>query len=375
MYDQVCDYDPKSAEHPDLANTTYQTIRLSSQKLPTPESNPETVHVYEMFWADQSRLGNDWYQVLVGFYQMIFHVCSLGRDALDLAKEEFQSNCQWTLARRTHAVINFGLTLLAPVLNLCLLAVLLLVVPAKIPLGLQWIMAYGGIGVFAVGGWLAAMIHRNGRPHFNRMEWTMMAGGGLAALGVLIHVLIYKTVYWKTLAVEWVVVATVGVGYVLAIYSRSKPQVRLIGALCGLGTLALIGYELWICENSDVGIATAAIQSAVYVFLALEITWMAMALAVFVAMVAMYSGLDFSKSGRETRKTRALGTAFVSLMLPITLFVVVTIALYTPLLYLATPSDAKANAVSSAAKPPEPSKGVLSLPKDKLEAPLAKKLF
>ena len=124
-----------------LPRETFDTACLSGV---TPDGS--SVHIYEMYWADLSRLGNSFRRIFGEFYQLLFHVSSLGRHTVDEARDDakvamdearrargkplgwqaanvpaFHGKWKW-LARAQRAA-GHVLTLPVPILNLYLLAV------------------------------------------------------------------------------------------------------------------------------------------------------------------------------------------------------------------------------------------------------------
>lgn len=117
MYDQVCYYDPRHSQDPDHVNRIYDTVRWRGQRVSKSSeesSPPDEVDIYEFHWADLSRLAGGVVNILSAFYQLLFHVCSLGRDTLDLAKPECDAagssrRFQWTVVRWCHSVVTLCL--------------------------------------------------------------------------------------------------------------------------------------------------------------------------------------------------------------------------------------------------------------------------
>lgn len=339
MADQVSTYDPEDTETVGRDNLTYHSIRLRSQCNRSGGTGQpvETTDVYEMFWADQSRLGSGVFQVLISFYQLVFHVCSLGRDTLDFALVEFPKSKRMWGARIAHAVVNFCLTLLAPILNLGLLLVLLLVAPAKVPVNLQMKVAIASSLAIGLASIVASLILRDGRGRPRRLPSLIGLSGCLVSAGLLTSCLMFPSFVVRILACEWLVVAAVGFTLIVDRYAWSKPQARLVGGVLGSLIFGLVTYELASHTSSYEGVASAAIRCALVIFLGLELTWIVIGVGLVFAFVVTAAGLRFQSSGSATRLQRSLGTAFVSLILPATLFIVVTVLLYTPLLYVSTP--------------------------------------
>jgi hypothetical protein len=80
MRNQLAGYDTAS-DHP-----PYSTIELTGTRTTHGvATSKDHVHVFEMHWADLSRVGSGLLSVLGGLYQLVLHVAHLGRKSLDLA--------------------------------------------------------------------------------------------------------------------------------------------------------------------------------------------------------------------------------------------------------------------------------------------------
>ena len=63
----------------------YQTVRLEGARLADEDGHGEaSVHIYEAYWADLSRVSDRLYRIIGEFYQLILHVPFLGLHAIDL---------------------------------------------------------------------------------------------------------------------------------------------------------------------------------------------------------------------------------------------------------------------------------------------------
>ena len=67
----------KRYNEPDPA-ATYQTIRNEAIRRDPSSGEEREVHIYEMYWADLSRLGNSFLTFFVELYQLLFHLCTVG---------------------------------------------------------------------------------------------------------------------------------------------------------------------------------------------------------------------------------------------------------------------------------------------------------
>jgi hypothetical protein len=92
------------------------------------------IDIYEMYWADLSRLGEGVISIIGNFYQLLFHLTSLGRQCLDYARYNYlksisksrkpcQCFCYSSLSLYSHiqAITARLLTLVIPILNIFIL--------------------------------------------------------------------------------------------------------------------------------------------------------------------------------------------------------------------------------------------------------------
>jgi hypothetical protein len=92
--------------------------------------------VYEMYWADLSRLGKGFISIIGNFYQLLFHLTSLGRQCVDYARYnslKSESQCQdWWIYSQVQAIASRMLTLVIPILNIFILISGLICLPTQI---------------------------------------------------------------------------------------------------------------------------------------------------------------------------------------------------------------------------------------------------
>src|SRR6202022_1634301 len=94
MREQVQEYRPAVADRIyKTSDSVYETTQLSGFRMAngagssaTEKSEKCEIHLYEMYWADLSRVGSDWLRVLIVFYQLLAYLCGVGRKSLDFAR-------------------------------------------------------------------------------------------------------------------------------------------------------------------------------------------------------------------------------------------------------------------------------------------------
>jgi hypothetical protein len=128
-HDFSCDFFGYKSE--DLKKkSTYDTVIFKTQ-FGTQGDNKE-VHLYEMYWADLSRLGSGFIQFFSEFYQILFHLSLLGQQSIDLAALEHQNGC-WKFFSGLMGWAVRIITLPIPIFNLFLLIAAFLSLPGYIP--------------------------------------------------------------------------------------------------------------------------------------------------------------------------------------------------------------------------------------------------
>jgi hypothetical protein len=138
----------------------YDTVRLEGERLVESADDGEgevqaRLHVYEVRWAELSRLKSGAMRFFAELYQICFHVAHLGRTALDHARLEHPGSALWRIYGAAHAWAVRLLTLFVPAVFVALFATMLAaalprlasggVLPAaRLILGV-WLLAAGGL--------------------------------------------------------------------------------------------------------------------------------------------------------------------------------------------------------------------------------------
>ncbi|MEA2328386.1 MAG: hypothetical protein QOE68_3345, partial [Thermoanaerobaculia bacterium] len=116
MFDQLRGYDPDAEDQPRV----FETVRLDGVRNAT---NCD-VHVYEAYWADLSRRTKGILSFFGELYQLLLHLPSLGRNAVDYARAEDKGHL-WPLFSWFHRWSVRWLTLFIVVLNLVMATLVL----------------------------------------------------------------------------------------------------------------------------------------------------------------------------------------------------------------------------------------------------------
>jgi anti-sigma-K factor RskA len=138
----------------------YDTVRLEGERLIESADGAAReiqarLHVYEVRWAELSRLKSGATRYFAELYQLFFHVAHLGRIALDHARLEHPGKALWRLYGAAHTWTVRLLTLFLPAVFVAMLTTMLAAAlprlassgglpAARLILGL-WLVAAGGL--------------------------------------------------------------------------------------------------------------------------------------------------------------------------------------------------------------------------------------
>jgi hypothetical protein len=100
-----------------------------------PGTNEKVVHIYEMYWADLSRLGTAFAQVFAELYQLLFHLGSVGANNVKAAAihQDPPALSAWKMFDRAQTIAAATLAWPIPIFNLFLAAL----VPAVVVVSLM----------------------------------------------------------------------------------------------------------------------------------------------------------------------------------------------------------------------------------------------
>ncbi|HEX3866938.1 MAG TPA: hypothetical protein VHV78_09305, partial [Gemmatimonadaceae bacterium] len=298
-----------------------------------PDARRDDVHIFEMHWADLSRVGKGMLSIAGGLYQLVLHIAYLGRKSLDLAAaasklrpKSPEEPARWRQLATAHAWIVRLFTIAVPTSTLLLLACVALFVPDGVtPSDRLWvgtvivclvaIVTFGALTYFAGRA-------KNGATHF--LFWMSLA----VAVGVVIN-LLARTLGGDRLGTTVLgatAVLLVVVTYLVVInrYDSSAPG-ALSWGLAGL-FVTIVGTAVWaprfvrtVTDGSPETLRYAALAAFQWSYVILLLAWTAIWIAAFVAAVFGFRlrralrHLDVAARETRARALRALWTARVTL--------------------------------------------------------------
>ena len=314
---------------------TYSTLRLESRRIDrTANASRSTVNMslYELYWADLSRPGRGAIRMLGELYQILFHLCRLGRHAVDAAVLAHQGTPAWKRYGKVQSAAVQVFTIPIAILNLQLaaiaLGVLLLALMLRLPAQAQAPAVWCLAGILLTG-LLGALLVRFraipaivwGLPPFVLLAW-MSIGSALLVMGILRfpHEQIGA-------AIAYGIAAAIAAA-VIAAYNRPIPNAAKFGGI--VGALLVIGLviECLTLRHDAFGPVAAGLHM---IELCLASLWLCWALFLVLCWGACIAGWWAVTNSREQRDRRVAWTARLTLASSAAGFTLATLALWAAL--------------------------------------------
>ncbi|MGI8962811.1 MAG: hypothetical protein ACR2IV_24250 [Bryobacteraceae bacterium] len=329
-----------------------------------PGTNEKVVHVYEMYWADLSRLSTAFTQIFGELYQLLFHLGSVGANNVKAAAVHLQDRSgsnAWKMFDRAQTMAVATLAWPIPILNLFIAAL----VPSVLIVSLMRTHLSAAQEFFALEAIVCVLATVGcGLVLLKRDLLSMPAYVTpllcITAAGVLIALITYRagqipdreeTEAWCAIVIS--ALAYGGVALIIKAYSKRRPGSGIAAlwiALIFVGCVALL-MHLWTFLYGPRYFAILAclnfIEIAAYLLI---VFWFLFYLCYAWAQVAGWLAVHATKPKRgeasdrgseaamdylRTRRTR--WTAKLLLALPSTMFAVLTLAVWTGVIKVAVP--------------------------------------
>lgn len=205
----------------------YDTRRLALQRDGDAAAGP--VDVYEMYWADLSRLASGVPRILTELFTLLFRLSQLGRDAVAAASREFAAEGRhvrrWRAFSAAQAALDWWFAKGLALLTLQLLMMALVIVPVGLVAALPGFAesARDGLAVVlpaaAALGWLYC---------FGRRIAVLLAGA--LAVGGLFALLVALPAHW-VVGLAWLALLSAGYDAVMRVCDARFPMTRFVGWL------------------------------------------------------------------------------------------------------------------------------------------------
>jgi hypothetical protein len=300
-------------------SATYQTIRNEGVRRDPTAGAESEVHIYEMYWADLSRLGNSFLTFFVELYQLLFHLCTVAAKTARFVAAQHPTRAWKTFSGSIHLASHF-IRLPIPIGNLFVLALVALAASAQIPedsplvrtiviavacLGVGAAVAFGLRKIVAPRLWPCVLI---AMALIVALLWLVLRRKlNSAGVSCLLHVEVWAVLLfllWK----------------VLKAYDKRHPGAREWGRGIGLlATALLVGFAIW----RDPNVLAACTFSAKILLRGLGLFW---TFTIFAAAFAWFIGLFAIKGTDPAARPRARRAVFTAnLVTALTGFVMLVI--------------------------------------------------
>jgi hypothetical protein len=216
----------------------YESTRVSLRR----RANDRPVDLYELYWADLSRLGEGGLRALSASYQLFFHLSTLAADVVDQVSLSVRGGLAWRLLQRLHAWLAWLMKGPAALVQLSMLLL--------IPFG-----AAGLVSPDQAGQMLAALF-----------AVCAIALTALATLSWLHEA--SPLVRWAKL----LVLLTAALACVVAVLVALNARWPLVRMHFGAGLLAVAVLGFWLIERYSR--VTRGVRGLGHVLVAATVTWL-----------------------------------------------------------------------------------------------------
>src|SRR5688500_2161736 len=212
----------------------YETVRLDGQRLAPDNVGDMTphadIHVYEMHWADLTRLRGRFLSVFGELYQLFFHVAHLGRLAVDQAAAEHPGDTGWRAYQRAHGLAVAILTMVVPALFLTTLATVMGLVALGIPLGAKPAVVTALVFLAVAGGGALAVYRRGwGRYAVAWLSVPVLAFVAAFFANGFARAETHQLHLDRALLVAWLALCGAALNPIYRAYNRRCPGVFRVG--------------------------------------------------------------------------------------------------------------------------------------------------
>jgi len=322
------------ASHNGMPTESYATTRLDLQRVlhgaDGSVERTQDVHVYEMYWADLSRLSGSLPRILTETFTMVFRLSQLARDTVRGAAEQFKTgagpSAHWQWLSRLQTLLDWGFSKGLALLTLQLLMIALVIVPLGLAAqGTDFLPAAHQVVMVALPLALLPAYLYKFRTTFLSMTAAVAVLGGVGLL-------VWQAPAAWVVGLVWLTLLSAAYELVMRVCEKRFPFTRPVGwgqwavVLAGMLLSAALashappaglgqfgGLHLWVF---------AALRSLELVLLA-TIAWWFLAGLTLSAWLVLGQALSW-RSGFEGRASIATGR--LGLIAPMGMFVILTMA-------------------------------------------------
>ncbi len=313
----------------------YESTSVSLRR----RADDRPVDIFELYWADLSRLGEGGLRALSALYQLFFHLGTLAADVVDQVSLSVGGGPAWRLLQRMHAWLAWLMKGPAALGQLSMLLLVLfgataLVSPDQQGQLLAALFAVGAIGLTALAAlaWL-----RGTSPVARWAKLLVLLAAALACSVAVVVALRAETELPKMhFGASALAIAVLG-AWLIERYSRVTHGVRVLGHLLVAATvigLCLDGRALLPHVSTQAEwMLTAAFNVGEWLLAAILLVW---AVYVAVQIAALVLGLWLGR-GVDHAARQSLDTSRLAVVGSTALFAVLSLVLWSVISYVVGP--------------------------------------
>ncbi|PYM16678.1 MAG: hypothetical protein DMD81_11795 [Candidatus Rokuibacteriota bacterium] len=311
----------------------YESTRVSLRR----RADDRPVEVFELYWADLSRLGEGGWRALSALYQLFFHLGTLAADIVDQVSLGVGGGLAWRLLQRMHAWLAWLMKGPAALVQFSMLLLVLFGVAALVSPDQQGqvfaaLFAVGALVLIA----LAVLAWLRGASRAAR--WTkvvlLLAAALLCGVAVVSALSTEGELPVMHFAASALLIAVLGV-WLIERYSRITHGVRVLGHL--LVALTVIGLAVdglavlpQVTTQAE-WMLTAALNVGEWLLAAMLVVW---AVYVAVQISALLLSLWLGR-GVDVAARTSLETSRLCAVASAALFAVLSLVLWSVIGYVA----------------------------------------
>jgi hypothetical protein len=311
----------------------YESTRVSLRR----RADDRAVDIFELYWADLSRLGEGGWRALSALYQLFFHLGTLAADVVDHVSLSVSGGAAWRFLQRMHAWLAWLMKGPAALVQLSMLLLVpfgaaALVSPEQQRQLLAALFAVGAVVLTAVAAlaWL--------RETSAAARWVKLLG--LLAAGLACAVVVVVALRAETelpvmhFGAGALAIAVLG-AWLIERYARVTHGVRVLGHLLVAATvigLCVDGRALLPHVTTQAEwMLTAALNVAEWLLAAILLIW---AIYVVVQTVALILGLWLGRNVDRAAR-QSLDTSRLAVVGSTAFFAVLSLVLWSVVGYVA----------------------------------------
>jgi hypothetical protein len=329
----------------------YESVRLQGSRSKA-DGQKVNVDIYEMYWADLAKRNNSFIRFFMSFYQLLIHLCSLGRTAIDHVALEHAGSFPWLLLQRSYSyatrVLTLGMFNFLILLPVAAFAPIILALYPKTPdQGAQTAARVAAVVLAVAAAGVAGAILWNARPRrgSSALFFLLFAGISLAVGGGVLA--LYQKLLSESqitsltvLALAWWVVALAIVYFfIFANYDEVRAGAKEFGLICiAAVVLGFVGC-LWFAAGKYPGhimeiYSAAGFLMLQYIFLVLRGLWAALLLLAIFSWIMEFVCIRITSRPEERARARAaFRTGRFALAVPTVLLLLLTMFFWSGAFY------------------------------------------